>query len=357
MTSQQSVYRQERFKGLFILYGTCLWLVQLVGCGEIKESQSLSQKQQLVVLTHDFGVVSPGQLVEHEFIIKNEEIQEVEYTKYNIGCPCVTIVSNSGPIPINGEGVIKLKMETRGIKGFVKRNAMLLSPDSKVKPVVLELTGTVANIWPSSKTIELGNLMTGSSTSRSFLVIATGYTNAKIKSVSVQNPVIQTKIEDVVPDTVSRARGLSPIGQVKLEWDGQPLPPGPFETTITITTNVPEFATIQVPVVGYASGSIKVSPASLLFGNVSAGDHVRRSCKLIGPIKWAEVQSLQLKADHDFVEGAFSRASNVETGQLVLDVDLSIPEMSKKGLIKGDLLVSKQNGKFSFSVPYIAFVK
>lgn len=357
-TSQQSGCRPQKIKDLLGLGFVFLTLLQLVGCDDINAPKSQSQELQPLVISYDFGIVSPGELVKHEFKIKNEEQQEIKYSKYNISCPCLSVIGNSGIIPVNAEGKLKLQLDTRGDRGRVTRYVHLSSNDRAVKPVVLELTGIISSIWPSSATIDLGDLKTGLSLSRSFLVFATGYPDAKIESVNAEDPVIKTTVENIIPKPGSLENGMKLLGQVKLKWDGESLPPGPFESTIKITTNVPEYATINVSVDGYARGSLEVSPASLLFGTVSGGSQIRRSCKLINTrINWTEVQSLQLTADHEFINGTFSRDAGAEKEQLILNVDLNVPVIIEKGLIKGDLVVSNKNGELTFSVPYVAYVK
>jgi hypothetical protein len=69
------------------------------------------------------------------------------------------------------------------------------------------------------------------------------------------------------------------------------------------------------------------------------------------------MELLQLKSEHDFVHGAFSRETDSEASPIRLDVELDVPANEKKGLIKGDLVVSMKDGEFLFCVPYVAFIQ
>jgi hypothetical protein len=143
-----------------------------------------------------------------------------------------------------------------------------------------------------------------------------------------------------------------------VKWNGDEMPPGAFATRIDVATNLSEIPSIEVSVVGYVSGAVELSPARVFFGNVATGAKTRRSCKLVhGQLSWTEMELLQLKSEHDFVHGAFSRETDSEASPIRLDVELDVPANEKKGLIKGDLVVSMKDGEFLFCVPYVAFIQ
>jgi hypothetical protein len=331
---------------------------QLGGASSRIGSDGSVGQNAAVIFRHDFEAVRQGEVVEHEFTIKNDEAKEVEYTQFHSGCGCLSIADNPGVISVNGKGTIAVKMDTGGLQGRVTQRAALRSADANVRPVVLTLTGTVVGVEASRSTIDLGDLKTGSPVSRSFLLIAAGYPDAEVTSATAEDAGIHITTEDIASGAGDLGKGRRAFCRVTVEWNGQGLPPGAFESSIAVTTNVSEFSSIVVPVVGYVIGAVELSPTRVFFGNVAAGTQARRSCKLVdGQLSWAEMESLHLKADHDFVHGTFSRETGSETGHIRLGVELDVPAEAENGLIKGDLLVSMKDGEYFFCVPYVALIR
>lgn len=354
----------------------CLVVVlQQIGCGihtpttasptAAKSGSTTSSKAttpeasagEAIFVNHDFGIVNQNEPIEHLFAIKNDRDVSIDYSNHKAGCACLTV---RGPcvLPPHSDGSIKIRFDPRGLQGRVQRRMSIHSDDSSVQPVVITMTATVAGVWPSPTAVDLGQLRKNQQSSGTIVIGAAGFPDAKIESVSSQDPAIKVTLEKAGPNEAARISGVTPFCRATIKWSGETIAPGRFSTIVSFATNVPDFPKLDVSVVGYFKGRLDTDPANLYFGNVGPGTNSRRSCKILGDeFNATALQRLSVKVDHQFVSAAFSQHASSESAGAIMNVDLNIPEKGIEGLVKGDLVVSGDNGEFLFAVPYSVLVR
>jgi hypothetical protein len=98
----------------------------------------MALKQQI----HDFRNVLEGQVLEHTFELLNQGDEPLSIERVKPDCSC-SVVDFDPLIPPNGEGKIKVKIDTKGFDGPKQWVMKVFSNDPKWKEAVLDLRANV----------------------------------------------------------------------------------------------------------------------------------------------------------------------------------------------------------------------
>ena len=91
----------------------------------------------------DFGKVSAGELVRHDFVFTNTGSALLEITDVRPGCGCTTAGTWDRKVMPGKTGVIPLQFSSANFNGKVTKSATVTCNDPGKTNVVLEITGTV----------------------------------------------------------------------------------------------------------------------------------------------------------------------------------------------------------------------
>jgi hypothetical protein len=91
----------------------------------------------------DFGRVSAGELVRHDFVFTNTGNALLEITGVRPGCGCTTAGAWDRQVEPGKTGVIPLQFSSANFNGKVTKSATVTCNDATRTNVVLEITGTV----------------------------------------------------------------------------------------------------------------------------------------------------------------------------------------------------------------------
>jgi hypothetical protein len=91
----------------------------------------------------DFGKVSAGELVRHDFVFTNTGKALLEITNVRPGCGCTTAGTWDRQVKPGKTGVIPLQFNSANFNGKVTKSASVTCNDPGKSNVVLEITGTV----------------------------------------------------------------------------------------------------------------------------------------------------------------------------------------------------------------------
>jgi len=110
-------------------------------------------KIEFAIQVFDFGKVSAGELVRHDFVFTNTGRALLEITDVRPGCGCTTAGTWDRRIKPGQTGVIPLQFNSANFNGKVTKSATVTCNDPGKSNLVLQITGTV---W---KPIEITPLM------------------------------------------------------------------------------------------------------------------------------------------------------------------------------------------------------
>ncbi len=114
-------------------------LLVFSGCGARHYAQeqvsSLETKEAFDPYIFDFGRVKEGEVLEHEFILKNETSKILNIKDVNTSCGCTVSESEKRSLQPNESTVIKVKFNSRGYSGPTQQY-IYVHTDSLDKPVI-----------------------------------------------------------------------------------------------------------------------------------------------------------------------------------------------------------------------------
>jgi hypothetical protein len=99
---------------------------------------------------HNFGKVKQGDVVNHEFVFKNEGNATLVIDKVETTCGCTAALVSDQKIPPGKEGKIKTTFDTRGYSGRMTRYIYLVSNDDESGRRELSLTADI-EVPPSAR--------------------------------------------------------------------------------------------------------------------------------------------------------------------------------------------------------------
>lgn len=94
------------------------------GARPIEESNTAQQLPdhltaiQLPEVQHDFGTIAKNSSVTHEFVVKNVGNNPLKIENVKASCGCTVPQWPQEPIPIGGEGIIKVTFNSAGKRGI-----------------------------------------------------------------------------------------------------------------------------------------------------------------------------------------------------------------------------------------------
>lgn len=107
-------------------------------------SPSGAPKIQFEAQTYDFGKITSGSVVKHEFIFTNAGNALLEITAVRPGCGCTTAGEWSKQVEPGKTGTITLQFNSTGFGGLVAKTATVTCNDPAQGNLTLQLSG---NVW------------------------------------------------------------------------------------------------------------------------------------------------------------------------------------------------------------------
>jgi hypothetical protein len=106
-------------------------------------SSDASSKIQFAEPVYDFGKVSSGELVKHEYAFTNVGNAELEVSNVQPSCGCTTAGDWTRKVPPGKTGLIPIQFNSANYGGPVTKTVTVTSNDKSQPTVVLQLKGTV----------------------------------------------------------------------------------------------------------------------------------------------------------------------------------------------------------------------
>ncbi|MFA6349880.1 MAG: DUF1573 domain-containing protein [Candidatus Omnitrophota bacterium] len=120
-------------KILFIAFIVSLSLLQPLFSAEVRSQE---QKEPLAEPdTWDFGRVKEGDIVKHEFILKNESARKIAVQDVNTSCGCTASKIKDKELAPGASTTIEVQFNSKGYSGEVKQY-VYVHMDSLDKPII-----------------------------------------------------------------------------------------------------------------------------------------------------------------------------------------------------------------------------
>ena len=113
--------------------GSGFWVLVLAGA--ILLSNTICFGEQVDPYTWDFGQVKQGEVVSHNFILKNDSAKTLKITGVNTSCGCIVSEVREKVLPPQESTKIEAKFNSKGYSGAVQQ-FVYVNTDDIDKPVI-----------------------------------------------------------------------------------------------------------------------------------------------------------------------------------------------------------------------------
>lgn len=276
----------------------------------------------------DFGSVSQGATITHDFKIQNTGNAVLRVNKIVPSCGCTAGTMDPEKIKPGESGVIHVSFDTAGFSGNKVKTVRLYTNDPFSESVLLTLKGSIE---PDTR-IEPRQLLFND-------VIKDG------ESILNAEQVLTISVREGAGVTLGTVKTYAPHIEIKelsssatqkrLQISIAPsAPKGEIRDKIIVQVKGGKRNSINVPVYAVVSGSVKASQSVISFGVITGTDIVRRSIKISNRGE-TPVHITEVLTPHDSISASVVEAQKGK--DFVLHIDLDPTKL--KGDLKGTVRV------------------
>lgn len=256
----------------------------------------------------EFGSVSEGTLVVHEFEVRNEGSADLQIQRIAPSCGCTAATVTSPVVAPGKSEKIRVKFDTTGFSGSKFKQVHVFTSDKDQSDIIFTLRGTIISevkVQPSS--LDFGEVAKTSSEGtrrQEFTVSLEKDSELRIANVSSTSDSVQVK------EVVRHDRSV--VYRVEL------LPSmrrGDLRERVVVRFVDDKKPPLNVPVVATVTGDIKLSPSVVSFGVVSGEQPLERR------VQWRNTASHAV------------RITDVRSSDSAVSVDLIDIQPGRQGVV------------------------
>lgn len=240
-----------------------------------------------------FGVVSEGTKVTHEFILENKGDADLIIQKIVPSCGCTAATLTSNTIKPKESEKVSVSFDTSGFKGDKTRTVELLTNDPEHQQLTITMKGAIlpgATVSPVR--LDFGEISPGSGDAawkKDLEIKVTSGSEHTISTVSSPSKFITLQEVSSSPDRKHL--------QYMVSLD-KAAPKGEIRDRVIIELSGTHASNINVPILGFLKGDMRVSPGTVSFGVVNPNSVLERTVKIENKSD-TPVQILKAESDSD----------------------------------------------------------
>jgi hypothetical protein len=289
-----------------------LVVVLTMVCGSLASAQS-GPKLVIPQNEFDFGSVSQGQKVEHDFVVRNDGDEDLVIQRIAPSCGCTAAAMSAGAVKPGTSEKIKVAFNTAGFYGSKTKSVSILTNARENPEAVLKLKGVIVRgVTVTPERIELGDVSPGASEAvrtKEFVVEVSQDSGREISSVR----------------TTSKFLSVSPLGgdASSKRFAVRMLPGAPrgeFRDRVVIEFKNQDHSAVNVPVVASVLGDIRVNPSSISFGIIDGKQPIERRVRFENASDIG-VSIVDIVSGHPAVTASVVNVEAGKRGVIVVTVD------------------------------------
>ncbi|MBX7138243.1 MAG: DUF1573 domain-containing protein [Oligoflexia bacterium] len=267
---------------------------------------------------YDFGTISQGTKVHHEFVVKNLGNSDLDIQRLVTSCGCTASSASNDKIAPNAEGKISVDFDSSGFSGEKVKTVTVYNNDQDNPSLILTLQGTVEpDVMVEPKNIVFGDLPKGMETAREVTVTARSGSSVKIGEVKSFSKNLVVKELSRQAGAVRFSVAISPTA-----------PMGELRDRVVVFTQGSASSSVNLPVFASLKGDLRLSPPTLSFGIIEGQEKLRKTVKLEN-FGTENVQITKLDSDNGAVHATFKP---IKDGRIfVIDIEID-PKQVKNDL-------------------------
>lgn len=255
----------------------------------LAEEDTLSKSRiELAESLFNFGNVSQGTVVKHDFVVKNSGESDLVIHRIVPACGCTATSASADTIPPNGEGTVHVEFDTTGFSGTKHKTVRLYTNDLNNPTSVLTLKGDIEpDVDVEPKRLFFGDLVRGlkdESRTHDVTIRVREDASASIGKITSYSRYLSVKEVESGPRKKVVRVTVSPEA-----------PLGELRERLIVGLDGSKRKSINVPVFASVKGTLKLDPRTISFGIIEGQESFTRKATLknLGesPVKIKSVDS------------------------------------------------------------------
>jgi hypothetical protein len=227
-------------------------------------------------LSRDFGSVPRGPTLQHQFRLVNNTGRTVHIAGVRVSCGCTQARALQQTLAPGQETAILATMDTTRFLGHKSVTIFVTLDQPRWSEVRLWVQANSRDdVSVSPDTLSFGRIKRGASPTEQVKISFFGNAGAQITGVQSESNYIQPNVKLVRRNNGELAYQLS----ARIRGDA---PVGKWYTDVWVKTNNPGSPRIRVPLTVEIEAALRVSPATVYFGQVKPGQEVERKVIVSG---------------------------------------------------------------------------
>lgn len=324
----------------------------------VKPADGAAPKMALTSERKEFGDVPKGELLEHDFVVKNTGNADLLITDVKPACGC-TLQKFDKVIKPGAEGKVHLTVDTKNFQGPISKTALIMTNDPTTPQVTVFI---MANVKPFVETLPYGFFslrgVSGEEVT-SELTLVSEDPKFKPTNVTVTGTITGTgaTAQDITPfvkATVTQAPEKERLaGKGPNQWKlkltvSKDAAMGILNGQVRLETGIAKQPDTTINISGSIADAVGVVPTQVTFGEVDLKAPITKELDVIN--RNTKNTDFQVTAVVSSVPGIKAEVKPQGGGRVkvVLSVD---PKAVKKGKFDGDLTINTNDpGKKSLKV-------
>ncbi len=289
------------------------------------------------------GTVAKGEVIEHDFILKNDGAADLHVTDVKPACGC-TVSKFDKVIPPGKEGKVHLTVDTKAFSGAISKSAVILTDD----PATPQMTVFIqANVKPFVEVVPYGFFriqgLVGEEISNDLTLVSDD------PGFKPSNPqVLAQGPEGLLPATYMTAKLVQlaekdrVAGKGSNQWKvtltaGTNAPVGIPAGVVKVATGLPKQPEVEMRISGSISEAVGVVPAQVSFGAVQIKEEaIKKELDIVN--RNTKNEGFKVTAVESNIPGITAEVKPFDKNRVKVVVSVD-PKGVKKGVVDGQLTI------------------
>ncbi|MCB0333416.1 MAG: DUF1573 domain-containing protein [Bdellovibrionales bacterium] len=223
--------------------------------------------------TYDFGSVSQGLTVSHDFVVENKGEGALHIQRIVPSCGCTASSVDKDFIQAGASGKVHVDFDTSGFSGEKVKTVRLYTNDPDNLSAILSLRGTIEpDVLATPKRLYFGELLQGGpEAKRTKIVTTTAREGSKVKLGEVSTRSKFIEISMLESSATKKQLQVTLLPDIKL---------GEFRDRLVVRVSGAKQQAVNIPVFASIKGPIRVRPSAVSFGVLEGAQPLQKTVKI-----------------------------------------------------------------------------